>query len=135
MSGIAVLEDDPRRVEAMKDALAADHPGLDAVFFDNAPDMIAWLSDHLPEVRLLSLDHDLGPGSSVGDGRDVVAFLAARSPACPVIVHTSNDLGRQPMLRELRKAGWAVDWVAPFSDLDWVPTAWLTLVGRSLGTI
>jgi hypothetical protein len=56
---LAILDDDPRRIEAMADALVA--LGLEAVYFNNAPRMIEWLGTNLKTVSLISLDHDLGP--------------------------------------------------------------------------
>jgi hypothetical protein len=71
----------------------------EAQFFDNAPDMIAWLEKHLTEVVLISLDHDLGANRQrsgkvfdPGTGRDVVDFLVQHPPGCPVIVHTFQRL-------------------------------------------
>ena len=76
--------------------------------------MIAFLERELESVDLISLDHDLGPARLVGEeqldpgtGRDVTRFLAARPPRCPVIVHTSNPLGREGMVTDLELAGWS----------------------------
>src|SRR5215208_5877028 len=57
---IAILEDNPARAAAMKSALHRRFPDAEAIFFDNAPDMVAWLPGNLPTVCLLSLDHNLG---------------------------------------------------------------------------
>jgi hypothetical protein len=88
--------------------LAEQFPGFGAIFFDNAPDMVAWLSEHLVDVALLCLDHDLGPSRwqngerfEPGTGRDVVDFLAAAKPCCPLLVHTTNYVAAPGMLLAL----------------------------------
>jgi hypothetical protein len=134
---IAILEDDERRTAAMRECLASGpYP---AVFFTTAPDMNAWLAEHLREVVLLSLDHDLGPSilrdgerMEPGDGRDVANFLAAHSPVCPVIVHTTNSMGAEGMLFNLGQAGWTTERIVPFDDLRWITTAWLKVVTAML---
>jgi hypothetical protein len=128
---IAILEDDKRRVQAMKDELRLQAPSASLVFFDNAPDMIAWLKDNLASVRLLSLDHDLGPNRTRGGttfdpgiGRDVADFLAGRPASCPVLIHSTNVDGARGMQFVLEAAGWQVDRVSPFEDLLWVKAQW-----------
>lgn len=132
---IAVLEDDARRREAMERLLSEHFPRYSAVFFDNAPDMIAWLSAHLPQTALLCLDHDLGPNLlrggeafDPGTGRDVVNHLCRFAPTCPVIVHTSNYLAAPGMLMALEAAGWKAARAVPFDDLVWLTREWLPLV-------
>ena len=82
---IAILEDDPDRTCELTKCLHAQCPGYEVVVFDNAPDMIAWLALHLEELRLVCLDHDLGPNRirdaevfDPGTGRDVADYLADR---------------------------------------------------------
>jgi hypothetical protein len=132
---IAILEDDERRREGMARVLAdsfLEHP---AVFFDNAPDMLAWLPEHLAEVSLICLDHDLGPSHirlgerfEPGIGRDVADFLAGTEPCCPVVIHTTNYIAALGMMLALESGGWVVDRVVPFNDLDWLEAAWLPVV-------
>lgn len=62
--------------------------------------MIAWLTNNLSSVTLISLDHDLGPNRErkgevfdPGIGREVVDFLVSQKPTCPVIIHTTNPRG------------------------------------------
>jgi hypothetical protein len=121
----------------MRATLVGAGPGgrFVAEFFDEAPAMIAWLGAHLEECALISLDHDLGPSRRIdeefrdpGTGRDVADFLAARKPACPVIVHTSNPLARVGMELALQSAGWKVVRVYPQFDTDWIGTHWLAVV-------
>jgi len=136
---IAILEDDQRRTEAMRDALSARLPHAEAVFFDNAPDMIAWLKDHLAAVRLICLDHDLGPTSRRGEvildpgtGRDVADFLAGRRPSCPVLIHSSNIDAARAMRLLLEEHDWPTERVSPVDDLAWISALWLPAVAGLL---
>ncbi len=94
---VAILEDDQNRITAMRTCLAETLPGIKADFFEDAQEMIAWLSEHLGNVILISLDHDLplrnreGKTIDCGTGRQVADYLASVSPTCPVIVHSSNN--------------------------------------------
>lgn len=128
---IAILEDDQRRADAMKEEIQRLFPSARTVFFDNAPDMLEWLRNGLPSVRLLCLDHDLGPNRQrqgetfdPGIGRDVAEFLAARKASCPVLIHSSNAEGAYGMQFTLEDAGWSVERVAPFDDLRWIRAQW-----------
>ena len=135
---IAVLEDDDRRTDAMREELERLFPEMEAVFFDDSPGMVAWLEDNLPSVSLLCLDHDLGPNRQRGDiifdpgsGRDVADFLATRQPSCPVIIHSANATSAYGMQFVLEGAGWSVERVFPFEDLAWIGTGWSrTIAGR-----
>jgi hypothetical protein len=129
---IAILEDDENRLAAMKEALRAELPEYDAVFFDSAPDMIAWLRGHATQAAVISLDHDLGPNRErdgvsfdPGTGRDVADLLATLSPHCPVILATTNTFGRIGMETALQDAGWRATKVVPFGDLLWIERDWL----------
>jgi hypothetical protein len=128
---IAILEDDQRRSEAMTEEIHRLFPRALTRFFDNAPDMVAWLKEALPSVLLLCLDHDLGPNRQrrgkpfdPGIGRDVADFLATQKASCPVLIHSSNAEGAQGMGFTLEDAGWSVERVAPFDDLAWVKAQW-----------
>jgi hypothetical protein len=106
---IAILEDDLRRLAAMRECVASHQPAYEIAAFDNADEMIGWLEDHLAEVALISLDHDLplmqmreGVRVDAGDGRMVADWLAGRDATCPVIVHTSNENFGPGMMRVLR---------------------------------
>jgi hypothetical protein len=128
---IAVLEDDAGRTAAMHGVLSSVAPAADVVFFDNAPDMIDWLTSNLSNVRLLCLDHDLGPNRErdgerfdPGIGRDVVDFLINHAPACSVIIHSSNSIGANGMKTALELAGWSAERVGPYGDLTWVTERW-----------
>jgi hypothetical protein len=129
---IAILDDEPDRIEAMLPLVARQFPEHEVVVFENAPDMIAWLASNLGRVCLLSLDHDLRPnqvrGGAVFDpgvGRDVADFLANRPPRCHIILHTTNHLAAPGMARVLEESGWTVSQVVPYGDLQWVGEAWI----------
>lgn len=138
---IAILEDDPRRIEQMARCLRESVGNDQVVVFDNAPEMIAWLDAHLGEVKLLCLDHDLGANRVVngesqdpGTGRDVADYLNSRQPVCPVIIHSSNAMAAPGMMMVLEDAGWTCAWLAPFNDLEWVQAAWIDDVKKALRT-
>jgi len=137
---IAVLEDDERRREAMGRLLSENFSPYSVEFFDNAPDMAAWLPGHLPQVALICLDHDLGPNRvregevfDPGTGRDVVDRLCLCVPTCPVIVHTSNGAAAPGMVFALEAAGWEASRAVPFDDLARLTREWLPLVRERLG--
>lgn len=127
-----ILEDDldgrrPRMLRAL-------HP-LVPVCHDNSPDFLAWLRANFDAVRILSLDHDLGPSRvrddgerwEPGTGMDVVDYLVTRKPAFPVIVHSSNPVSVPTMLRCLQEAGWSAHRAVPLGD-DWIERDWLSIV-------
>ncbi len=128
---IAVLEDDPLRTAAMQEEIQRLFPSTRMVFFDNAPDMLSWLESSLSSVRLLCLDHDLGPNRQrhgqifdPGIGRDVSEYLATQKASCPVLIHSSNMEGAYSMQFMLKDAGWFVERVSPYDDLKWITEQW-----------
>jgi hypothetical protein len=136
---IAILEDDPDRITAMRKLLSESFPAVRIAAFDNAPEMLSWLRDNLQTVRLLLLDHDLGPNQIRGDatfdpgtGRDVANFLADCQPQCDIIIHTTNTLAAPGMQQVLEDAGWNVTRVVPYGDLDWIGEAWIDAVRRAI---
>jgi hypothetical protein len=138
---IAILEDEVRREEAMRAILAEMNVPYQIQFFDNAPDMIEWLGSHLPEVKLICLDHDLGPNRRCaeqvfdpGTGRDVVDFLIQHLPVCPVIVHTSNGYAAPGMMFAFEYAHWSAFRVVPYNDLEWITQAWQKAVRENVAT-
>jgi hypothetical protein len=129
---VAVLEDDleGRQPQFRR---AAELLGLRYVVHDNAPDFVAWLERSFESVRLMSLDHDLGPSRERGGGRfdpgsgmQVVEALLKRRPAFPVIVHSSNPYDAPTMVRRLEEAGWTSQRIVPWGE-EWIPTLWLEL--------
>jgi hypothetical protein len=136
---IVILDDEPQRVKEMTRCLAGVTDGLKLVVFDNAPDLIDWLARHLDSAKLICLDHDLGPNRlrdgnvfDPGIGRDVVDYLATRSPVCPVIIHTTNTLAAPGMELALTDAGWSLSRVVPYNDLEWISGEWIESVHRAL---
>jgi hypothetical protein len=136
---IAILDDEPDRICEMKSRLLACEPQYHVVTFDNARDMIAWLTEHLEEIVLICLDHDLGPNRvrdgkvfDPGTGRDVADYLATCRPTCPVLIHTTNSLAAPGMAMVLDDAGWKQSRVAPYNDLEWVRGAWIGEVSNVL---
>jgi hypothetical protein len=129
---VAILEDSAARISMMRERLAELLPRHEHVFFDNASDMVAWLRDHLADVALISLDHDLplhatrdGAEIDCGNGRIVADFLATLPPTCPLIVHSSNDNFATGMVRVLRDAGWPLRRVYPYDGTAWGNKAWM----------
>jgi len=139
---IAILEDEDRRIERMREILTRLYPSHQVVFLETAPDMIAWLGENMTKVVLLSLDNDLGPNQkrdgqvfAPGTGQDVVHVLARHAPVAPVIVHSTNLAAAPEMVTELEAAGWAVHRVQPYGDrdLDWIGESWEEMVVVCLG--
>lgn len=140
MHFVAILEDDERRRNGMQPLLTELFPTSPAMFFDNAPDMLAWLPEHLAKVMLLCLDHDLGPNRKrdgevfdPGCGRDIADFVAGHSPSCPVVIHTTNSYAAPGMVEVMEQAGWRVSRVVPFSDLEWLTLSWRPTILEAMG--
>jgi hypothetical protein len=138
-SKIAILEDDADRIDEMKRRISTCLQECEVVVFDNAPDMIKWLRGHLEEVRLICLDHDLGPNRDrngetfdPGTGRDVADYLACRAPVCPVLIHTTNSMAAPGMVLVLSDSGWAHSRVVPYNDLEWIRSSWIVDVKNLL---
>jgi len=136
---IAILDDEPERIQEMIRCLNGCLPDCQVVSFDNAPDMIGWLSKHLEGGQLICLDHDLGPNRQrdgdvcdPGTGRDVADYLATRTPVCPVLVHTTNSLAAPGMAMVLDESGWKNARVVPYNDLEWIERAWVYEVKEAL---
>lgn len=91
---LAMLEDDAERLLRFRAILALKLPRVTLHTWPTAYDFIREFPRLESPARLISLDHDLfpiNPGDpDPGDGRQVAAFLAARSPCCPVLIHSSN---------------------------------------------
>lgn len=136
---IAILEDDPQRIGVMERVLRRHFSYFAHIVIHTAPAMIAWLEHHYESLALLSLDHDLGlaglaTGEDVGDGRDVANFLQNMRPVCPVIIHTSNLMGRREMEATLKAAGWQVHLIYPDPEPEWIETAWVEEIKQCLRT-
>lgn len=136
---IAILEDNADRRAAMRACVADRFYTFDARFFDDAREMVAFLADRLEDVLVISLDNDLdmkdgpdGRAVDVGEGRQVAAFLAARAPVCPVILHSSNTNAVEAMTELLRAAGWKTKRVVPMDDTAWINDDWFFAMRRAL---
>lgn len=114
---VAVLEDTPSRVAAMRRALSADSH-LTFQVFERAPDFAAWIAVHTEVVALISLDYHLGPRAA-GTGLDAARALAASRPFAPVILHSSDSTGARGQEEVLGDAGW-VTARFPFGESDWL---------------
>ena len=130
---IAILEDDPGRITAMRNAsLGTDR--YERKIFASATELITWLESNLERVALLSLDRDLDStvvhDDRCGDGEDVTAFLLAQSKRCPIIIHSSNALRAPAMHMELAMAGFESVYLRPFRDADqWAADVMAALEG------
>jgi hypothetical protein len=139
MNLIGILDDDIElRQNEMVKAIASLGIEAKPICHDNAKDFIEWLTGALTSIRLLSLDHDLGPSRErngerfePGTGMEVVDFLVLNRPIFPIIVHSSNPIDGPAMVRRLQEAGWTVHRVIPFMD-DWIPAVWLKKVQEAL---
>jgi hypothetical protein len=136
---IVILDDEPDRIEEMARCLIEFSSVLEFIVFDNAPDLIDWLSNYLETVQLICLDHDLGPNRlrnghvfDPGIGRDVVDYLATCKPVCPVIIHTTNSMAGPGMEMALTDAGWKHSRVVPYNDLEWIGADWIASVRKAL---
>lgn len=128
---IFLLEDNPDRLAAMLAVLRELFPATPVHVEDDAAKSNAFLAAHQHELILISLDHDLdsvprpdGSDDQHGCGRDVADHLAAQTPTCPVVVHTTNASAGDGMFFALRRAGWPVFRVRPHDYHEWVPTTW-----------
>ena len=127
---IAILEDDENRVSAMRNVITTKLPRFDVLVFDNAPDIIEWITTSVKLAALMSLDHDLGANQQrqnkvfdPGVGRDVVDLLISMEPICPVIIHTSNSVAGDGMQFALEDAKWQTARVIPIGD-GWIEAEW-----------
>lgn len=128
MPWILILEDNERRIEGFRAAVAAMPTRCSLQIWNDAPSMLQELDAWLGSAHLMSLDHDLAPRAdrpveNPGCGMDVVAHLVKRPPACPVLVHTGNETKRFKMHRELQYAGWTSEPIAP-DGVDWIEVRW-----------
>ena len=107
MGFLFIVEDDPERLREIRQTAAEELPGRAIHVEDDCATAVGWLKAHLPEVDLISLDHDMDSvpragemGIDHGCGRDVANYLATMPPTCPVIVHSANDIAATGMGRE-----------------------------------
>jgi hypothetical protein len=123
---LLMLEDDAERLHRFQEVARALDPNIPIMIWRNAKVMIREVTTHLPNARLISLDHDLEPdedGSDPGDGLEIAKFLASQPIVRPVIIHSSNRLRSDWMAGEFELAGWPFGRVAPIGD-DWIEVDW-----------
>ena len=122
MPTIAVLEDDQRRITAIRAAAKHHLAAFDLRIFISAREMIEWLTNGSQDVRILSLDCDLDATAfgddNCGTGEDVTAYLACNLPDYPVLIHSSNAMRAPAMHMELAMAGCKRVMLCPFQDSD-----------------
>jgi hypothetical protein len=123
MAVIAVLEDDPRRIAAIREAGRSCLAGNDIRVFVSARNLIEWLDSGVQNIQLISLDCDLDAtllaGEMAGSGEDVAEYLSKKPPCCPVLIHSSNAMRAPAMHMELAMAGYRVR-LCPFTtSADW----------------
>jgi len=116
---IVILEDDPGRTNAMRNAWLPIGQ-CERLLFSSASELISWLETNLGRVDLLSLDRDLdsvaAQDEACGNGEDVTAFLVAQTRRCPIIIHSTNALRAPEMHMELVMAGFDRVRLTPFQD-------------------
>ena len=136
---IAILDDEPDRIDVMVPLLQRHFPNQEVRTFDNAPEMILWFRQYLDCCTLICLDHDLGPNRTrdgttfdPGIGRDVVNFLATCNPVCPIVIHTTNAMAAPGMEMALGDVGWNCFRVVPYGDTTWITESWIEEVQKAL---
>jgi hypothetical protein len=134
-SYVAILEDDSRRCDAMRRCLALILPEATPVVFDSGLMMVDWLNRNQAETSLMSLDHDLPMRRESDDqvidhgtGRVVADYLGSKTATCPVLVHSSNEIGASDMMSDLHRNGWLACRVHPSDDLQWISTSWIQAI-------
>lgn len=125
---ILILEDNSERTEVMKQWLQDRLYMFRHEFFDMPKPLIERLNAISADVLVIALDHDLNDvvdNPADATGMDVVEYLIQKSPAFPVLVHSTNTLAASRMVKKLKKNHWQVERVIPFDDTTWIGTEWL----------
>ena len=112
---ILVLEDSPGRL----DRLRAASPLL-VVAHDRVDDFLAAWRVHRDQVALVSLDMHLASRAH-GSGLHAALALSRESPACPVIVHSSDSTAAGGIVSLLTETGWRAV-ATPFEAGRWAAT-------------
>lgn len=138
---LLILEDDSRRIDAMRERLEDRLPQYDTLLLPDCASFTTAFLEAPERVLAVSLDHDLEPQPSSqadpGTGRDVADFLANLSPTndrVPVLIHSTNILAADGMERVLNEAGYHVTRVVPYGDLEWISQAWFPAFRRLILT-
>ena len=124
MPQVVILEDDSRRIAAMRSTATREAPDWDLRFFVDANELVTWLKSPAALPDLISLDCDLDStesrGIECGSGEDVAEFLSSTRPQCPVIIHSTNALRAPAMHLNLALVGMSHVYLCPFRD----PAEW-----------
>jgi CheY-like chemotaxis protein len=138
-SKILILEDNAERTAVMVRCLADRFHQFEIEVFGDAGSMMEALHKAWDRLVCIALDHDLemiegkhGQLADPGTGREVVEFLIAKQPVCPVVIHSTNTAAAIGMEQCLLDHGWNVARVTPFDDLAWIPSSWFTAVRRAI---
>lgn len=137
---ILILEDNEERRRLMGGYLAERFSQYTIQFFDAVvPLLEAIETDGLEDVIMIALDHDLellpGPdGTSIdpGTGVDAARSIARRIPACPVVIHTTNQIGGDQMQELLEEGGWSISRVVPYGGAEWIGEVWTRAVRNAI---
>jgi FixJ family two-component response regulator len=128
VNNILILDDEETRIAQFRGAISKLGSNFDVHFWREAPKMVAECGPLLSNCCLISLDHDLnsadGGSQDPGTGMDVARFLAELRPACPIIIHTSNNDARWSMHNEFRFANMNAEIVGPIGE-NWIIESWL----------
>jgi hypothetical protein len=133
---IAVLEDDARRIERMRQLFIQRYPEGQIRFFEDAMDFCKWLDANAKTMDVISLDFDLpvsaGTKPGKNDGLCVANHIVELAATAPIIVHSSNPVGADSMYWALHRAGNKVVRVFPYDDLAWIDQSWVQAVESNL---
>jgi hypothetical protein len=131
---ILMLEDDAERRDRFEAVVANRFRDFRLLVWQSAIRMVEEVESHLQSASLIALDHDLveEPGQpDPGDELQAAKWLAARSPICPVIIHTSNTRRGDAMEGEFQLARWTCLRILPIGD-DWIEVDWYHAARRLL---
>lgn len=125
---VFILEDNAGRCAEMKIMLAECNAQLAGEICASASHAIEYLKDHILDVDVICLDHDLVSTPEIsrpGDGRDVVSWLVNQPIKKPVLIHTNNGPFGREMERELKAHNWHCESLAPYCGNDWIRLSWI----------
>jgi hypothetical protein len=130
---LLMLEDNNERIERFHRVLHEIAPNLPFQIWNHAYRMIEEIDPFLPQAILISLDHDLDPTDKTdpGTGWELTKYLAAKTPICPVLIHTSNSERASWMCGEFELEGWVYERIPPIGD-DWIEFDWRRAVRKLL---
>jgi hypothetical protein len=131
---LLILDDDRNRLRGFDEIVPRLGSEWTIRAWRNAPSMLAEIDALLPGAQLISLDHDLykdAPSDpDPGSGRVIANHLSRRSPACPVIVHSTNTDAAWGMFNELSSGKWKVELVHHTNQPAWIEELWLPVASK-----